>query len=242
MKNFIATFVALLCFGVLSAQPHMNVSIQNMHLWRGGEVADGMVITTELYYADASERFKIGFWGGSNTAGEYKEFNYFASCTLGNLHLALADTYNFSEYADYNNKEFFNYSSRETGRFLDARVKYTISDNVPILLGWSTVIFGRDRDVSNSGNRYSTFCSISYPIYNQNHWRVDARVGGAFALDNIDHSANFYGSQAGIVEASLKVSNRIKIKNYEIPLYLLMMWNPQSNQAYMQLYMQVINF
>ncbi len=243
MKKLITTIAALTCSVMLFAQePHMNATIQNMHLWRGGEVAAGAVLTTELYYTDSQERLKVGFWGGANSVGEYKEFNYWASYTIGNFEVALSDTYNFSTYATYNNQDFFNYSPTSTGRFLDATLRYKIGEKSPLTLSWSTVLFGRDRDSSNSQNRYSTFCSAEYPIYKQQGWRVDAGVGAAFALKNIDNSANFYGEKSGIVEATLKVSNSIKINDYQIPVYMLMMWNPQSNQAYMQLCTRVISF
>ncbi|MFI3292720.1 MAG: hypothetical protein SNG27_04640 [Rikenellaceae bacterium] len=242
MKNFIATIVSIFCLSGLFAQPHMNASIQNMHLWRGGEVADGIVVTTELFYTDSHEHWKVGFWGGTNSTGDYKEFNYTASYTTNNLQIALSDTYNFSTYATYNYEEFFNYIPSETGRFLDLTINYSIGKKNPLTLKWATVLFGRDRDAENRSNRYSTFCSAEYPIYKNGDWKVDAGVGAAFALKNIDNSANFYGDKAGIVEATLKVSNVIKINNYEMPIYMLMMWNPQADEAHMQLCIQVINF
>ncbi len=220
----------------------MSATIQNMHLWRGGEVADGLVLTTDLHYSAMQERLKVGFWGGANGVGEYKEFNYYASYSVGRLSLTLCDTYNFSSYATYNNEEFFNYSPSETGRFLDASLRYRVSDEYPLLISWSTVLFGRDRDASNSENRYSTFVSLEYPIYRNDGWQFDAGVGGAFALNNIDNSANFYGDRGGIVELTLKVSNSIKINERELPLYMLMMWNPQSDKAYMQLCAQILRF
>ncbi len=242
MKKIFTVLAALFCSATLFAQPHMNVTIQNTHLWRGEEVASGFVMTTEFYVADSKDKFRVGFWGGANCTGQYKEFNYWASYTARNLYLAVADTYNFSTYATYNNEEFFNYIPSQTGRFLDAKIKYSIGKKSPVLLSWSTVVFGRDRDASNSYNRYSTFCSVEYPIYKKDDWRVDTRVGAAFALNNIDNSANFYGDKGGIVEASLKVSNKIRIGKYEIPVSLLMMWNPQSNHGYMQFCSRIVSF
>lgn len=242
MKRILTIIAVFFCTTPLFAQPRMSATIQNMHLWRGGEVADGFVLTTDLYYGLLDENLNVGFWGGMNSVGEYKEFNYYANYTFGNFYVALSDTYNFSTYATYNNEEFFNYSAAETGRFLDATLRYTIGEENPLVLSWSTVLFGRDRDELNSGNRYSTFCSAEYKLYKRDGWQIDAGVGAAFALRNIDNSANFYGDKAGVVEATLKVSNTLKICDYEIPLYMLMMWNPQSNQAYMQLCAKVVSF
>ncbi len=242
MKKLFTLLLTLLCTTHIFAQPHMSATLQNMHLWRGGEVADGFVLTTDMYYSASQDRLKVGFWGGMNSVGEYKEFNYYANYTLGNFYVALADTYNFSTYATYNNEEFFNYTAAETGRFLDATIRYSLGKKSPLRLSWSTVIFGRDRDAENSGNRYSTFFNIEYPIYQKESWQIDASLGTAFALREIGDSSNFYGEKAGIVEATLKVSNKITISNYEIPVYMLMMWNPQSNNAYMQLCAQILRF
>ncbi|MFR9503969.1 MAG: hypothetical protein SNH73_05930 [Rikenellaceae bacterium] len=242
MKKISFILAALLLTTKLFAEPNMSATIQNMHLWRGGEVADGFVLTTDFNFTDATQRYKFGFWGGSNSVGEYKEFNYYLGYTAKNLSLTLCDTYNFSTYATYNNEEFFNYNSSETGRFLDASIRYYFGDSFPLTALWATVLFGRDRDAGNSANRYSTFCSIEYPIYKNGDWRVDAGAGVAFALRDIDNSANFYGEKAGIVEATIKISNKIKINKYEVPVSMVAMWNPQSDRGYLQLCAQIITF
>ncbi len=242
MKRIFTLITALLFTTGLLAQPHMSATIQNMHLWRGGLVADGIVLTTDAHYAMVGESLKIGFWGGTNSVGEYKEFNYYASYQLGNFTFALSDTYNFSTYATYNNQEFFNYSPSHTGRFLDASIKYRIGDESPLVLTWATVVFGRDRDASNSANRYSTFCSAEYQIYKKGNWIVDIGLGEAFALRDLDNSANFFGEKSGIVEATMKVSNKVVVGKYEIPVHMEMMWNPQSDAAYMQFCAEVVRF
>ncbi len=242
MKRLFVFVAALFCSVELFAEPHMSATIQNMHLWRGGEVADGVVLTTDVCYANKSEHFKIGFWGGTNSTGEYKEFDYYMSYSTDNFSVTLFDTYNFSTYATYNNKEFFNYKVAETGRFIDATFKYNFGEKFPLGVSWATVIFGRDRDVTNSHNRYSTFCSAEYPVYKQGCWQIDTGIGAAFALNNIDDSANFYSDKAGVVEITIKVSKSLVIKQYQIPVSVMAMWNPQTDSAYLQLSIQAITF
>lgn len=242
MKRLSIFILTLLGSVSLYAQPHMSATMQNIHLWRGGLVADGFVVTTDVHYSDSLDRFKIGLWGGANSVGEYKEFNYYLSYKLKGVSLTLVDTYNFSSFATYNNQEFFNYRPSETGRFLDASLRYRFEGNFPIQLSWSTVLFGRDRDAENSANRYSTFCHVEYPFYKIDSWQFDVGIGAAFALNNIDNSANFFGEKAGVVEVTLKVSNALTIKDYKIPVYMLAMWNPQSDKAYLQLCAQVLTF
>lgn len=234
----------LICFcpQLYSQQLIMSINVQNMHLWRGMEVADGLVFTTDVALTDPKGNFRIGLWGGTNTQGTYKEFNYYASYTFKGFSLTLCDTNNFSSEATYNNKEFFNYKARETGRFLDATASYRFGERFPLLLSWSTVIFGRDRNSSNTSNKYSTFCYVEYPVYRKDKWRVDAGIGGAFALNRAGNSSHFYGDTPGIVHAALKITRNLNIGKWEIPIFTCALWNPQCNQAFFQLGTQLYLF
>ena len=71
---------------------------------------------------------------------------------------------------------------------------------------------------------------------------MDAGLGGAFALNRAGSKSNFYGNTAGIVHASLKATYRLKVLEYELPVHAWMMWNPQANQAFFQLGMQLFDF
>ncbi len=230
------------------AQVNFALDLQNMHLWRGMEVADGMVLTSDLSFTDRQKRFCIGLWGGVNTQGTYKEFNYYASYTCKGLKLSLWDIYNFSPGVDYNNREVFNYKARETGRFWDATVSYQWSGKFPLSLSWSTVVFGRDRDRLNEKNRYSTFVYAEYPLWQKEQWDIRAGLGGAFALlpekDETGKTMqrNFYGDTAGIVHVNLKAVYRLRIAQMKLPLTLLALWNPQSNQAYFQVGVRLLEF
>lgn len=231
------------------AQFSMSADIKTNHLWRGGEVADGIVIVSDATFTPFEEihdnqtvALRFGVWGGINVQGTYKEFNYFVTYCRGGFSVTLADTYNFADYATYNNEEFFNYRPSSTGRFLDATLNYRISDAFPLTMRWATILFGRDRDSANTKNRYSTFCYMEYPIYDRGAWQLDAGVGGAFALNPQGERTNFYGTKPGIVEAKLVLSHDLHLGKYSMPLSLVMMWNPQSDKAYMQLAAELFSF
>lgn len=224
------------------AQLHLEATLQNNHLWRGIEVADGLVLTTDVSLTDRSGHLRIGLWGGTNTQGTYKEFNNYLSYTYKGFSLALWDTYNFSPSAAYNNKEFFNYKARSTGRFLDAIVSYRFGESFPLLISWSTIIFGRDRNADNTANKYSTFCYAEYPVYQKEEWRVDAGMGGTFALNRTGDSSNFYGDTSGMVHIMLKVSRNVNLGKWEIPVFACALWNPQGDRALFQLGARIISF
>lgn len=242
-KSLVIVLLMGACLGNAQAQFHLKAKIQNNHLWRGMEVSDGVVLLTDLSYTMAHDHVTVGLWGGTNSEGSYKEFNHYLNLKAGGWSLALWDTYNFSPGANYNNHQYWNYSARSTGRFLDATLAYHFDEKkFPLTLSWSTVIFGRDRSSDNEHQKYSTFVYAEYPVYKKDGWKVDAGVGGAFALNKAGEDAHFFGTTTGIVHVSLQASHDLKIGKYTIPVYAKGMWNPQSDKAYFQLGAEVIHF
>lgn len=246
-KNLL--FITFLCIASsLTAQINGKANLQNMHLWRGIEVTDGFVLTADISISDRKKHFQFGFWGGTNANGSYKEFNNYVSYTNGKFKISLWDTYNFSPDADYNNEEFFNYNARETGRFLDATISYAGSESVPLSINWSTIIFGRDRDGLNSKNRYSTFVFAEYPAWRNDLWEIKPGIGAAFAFlygKNIEGKKtkeHFYGDDLSIVHLSLTSTYKLSIAQYDIPVTILAMWNPQSSKGYLQVGIQLFSF
>lgn len=242
MKRVSSILFAVMLGVAASAQIHLTADLQNNHLWRGMEVADGCVVLADLGYTFAHSHVTVGLWGGTNTAGSYKEFNHYVSFSAGGFELSACDTYNFSPGASYNNRQYFNYSARETGRFLNCTLNYRFRQpQFPLLLSWSTIMFGRDRSIDNSTQKYSTFVYAEYPVYDKDGWRVDAGVGGAFALRKAGEDSNFYGTTAGVVHASIRVSRDLKIGSYAIPVHAATLWNPQSQKAYFQIGAQLLH-
>lgn len=246
MENYISSrllsFVAAAALSATShAQMHLGVDLQNNHLWRGIEVADGCVILTDLGYTFAKGHATVGLWGGCDTRGTYKEFNHYVSMNASGFELSAWDTYNFSPDATYNNRQYFNYSAHETGRFLNCTLSYRIQkEQFPLLLSWSTIMFGRDRSSDNSQQKYSTFVYAELPIYKKDGWIMEAGVGGAFALHEAGEKAHFYGDTPGVVHAQLKVSRELHIGSYNIPVHVMGMWNPQADKAYLQIGLHLI--
>ncbi|POY36792.1 hypothetical protein C3K47_09565 [Solitalea longa] len=220
---------------------HSSLQFRNNHLWRGSEVATGLVYTGNLYVQYGN--VYGGFWAGGNTTGSYKEFNTYVGFKVKNFSAELWDIYNYSPGAGYNNREFFNYNSYETGRFWDLRTNYTISNKIPLTLSWNTVIFGRDRNLSNTENRYSTFVSAEYPFVKNDKWEISGRVGYSFALNNTKgETGNFFAPKAGVNEVSLMFTRNLKIANYTLPVGFWPMWNPVTNKAYFQFSIQPFSF
>lgn len=217
-----------------------SVDVRSMHLWRGLEVSDEAYLATDVHFKTKDDAFRFGLWGGAGFNGNFKEFDYYTSYSVKGLTFAFWDVYNFSPDATYNNKEAFNYKARETGHYFDLSVAYQFQKKFPLRIFWSTLIFGRDRGPLNEKNRYSTFIELDYPVIDTNGFRLDASIGGAFALDQGKDAdghtsrANFYGKTAGIVDIRLRLQKDFHIAGYKLPVYVMPMWNPQGDNMNMQ--------
>lgn len=87
-----------------SQEIHSALQLRNNHLWRGIEVASGLVYTGDIHLD--YKNFYAGFWAGGTANGDYKEFNNYIGYKNKHLTMELWDIYNFSPNATYNNKEF----------------------------------------------------------------------------------------------------------------------------------------
>lgn len=79
-------------------------------------------------------------------------------------------------------------------------------------------------------------------LWRKDKWRVDAGIGGAFALNRAGDSSHFYGDTPAIVHAALKITRNLNIGKWEIPIFTCALWNPQCNQAFFQLGTQLYLF
>lgn len=232
-----------------SVRRHVDFSLQvaNNHLWRGIEVSDGLVMCTSLAVHDQNDHVRLGFWNGTNSSGQYKEFNFFGEFKAGGWQLALWDTYNFSPGADYNNHQFFNYSARTTGRFLDCILTYRFAESAPrfpLTLSWSTILFGRDRWSDNSANRYSCYLMAGYTLYQDADWRFDASAGGAFTLaSKAGDRSTFYSDKPGLIHLELRAERRLRLTHdYSLPVFATAVFNPVMDRAFFQIGAQVFQF
>jgi hypothetical protein len=112
-----------------------------------------------------------------------------------------------------------------------------------LALSWNTVIFGRDRNIDNTQNKYSSFVSTEYPVYKKENLEVRGRIGYAFALNNPKgEKGNFFAKEAGFNEVSLMITKTFSIAGYQLPVGIWGMFNPVGNNAYLQFSIQAYSF
>ena len=247
MRLFKYVFCAgiALMFSVVSfgQKLHLSGDLQNMHLWRGLQVADGGVLTADLNLGVLDDKLKIGLWGGTDFTGNYKEFDYYVSYSVAGFSVAVWDIFDYSPELPFS-KNIFNYDRFTTGHFIDLSVGYNfdVALQVPLHLSWATIFAGRD--LNNDGtNRYSTFVSAEYSVFRDEHWTVDLGVGGTFALNRTadEGNVNFYGTD-NVNQISLRTTYRLKLGRYEMPVFAHAMWNPDLGDGYLQIGVKLFSF
>ena len=75
---------------------HLSGTLQNMHLWRGLQVADGGVLAADVNVGFLNDGLKVGLWGGTDFTGDYKEFDYYVSYSVAGFTFAVWDIFNYS--------------------------------------------------------------------------------------------------------------------------------------------------
>lgn len=237
-----ALFLTTAAFGQ-TARMHLNGTLQNMHLWRGQQVADGGVLAADLNVGLLDDKLKVGLWGGTDFTGDYKEFDYYVSYSVAGFTVAVWDIFNYSPALPFS-KDIFNYNKHSTGHFLDLSVAYDFDTKfeVPLRLYWATIFAGRDLNQA-SRNRYSTYVNAEYSLFRDEHWIVDVGLGGTFAFnrDGADGGANFYGYD-GIDQISLRTTYKLKLGRFDMPVFAHAMWNPDQRAGYLQVGVNLFAF
>lgn len=226
---------------------HDVAGLETTHLWRGGEVSKGLTFDNEFAISDNGNHLRFGLWGGMQINGDYKEFDWYTSYTLGGFNVAVWDIYNFSDGLwpeDSKQYRYFNYNCHNTGHFIDAAIGYDFSHHgLPLSLTWTTLVAGRDRGSEDTRNIYSSWVQAAYTIYENDQFKVDASVAGAFALNNYKGNANdnFYGKSNGVNDVRLSCTYKLKIAKHDFPITSQAMWNPEANKAYFRVAVNLLN-
>lgn len=247
MKILIKTlsiFASLFVLTTLNAQPNdrnpfeLGFQFQSSKTWRGLNISDEPFIQSKLSITNKQKTLALGVRGSNSFNGDYKQFDYFASYKLGKFNFSVWDIYNYSAYLKPD-PDIFDYSPETTRHFIDATIAYQVSNKFPLNISWSTIVFGRDRDVlpedalaksdkdpvRNGKNRYSTYVQLAYP-FKYDGFIIKPYIGGVFALNSKN---TFYSDNAGIATIGFNTYSKMKIGNLNLPISVNPYWNIQKN-------------
>ena len=254
MRKIILSLITLATALTMGAQIkiHNTLGMELFHLWRGLEVSKGLNFTDELSFSDKNDHFRIGFWGGVDVTGDYREFDYYISYNYKGLTISLWDEFDFSPDPNKSPDAYkiFNYNCHTTGHCIDLCIDYYFGDKVPLKLSWATFIAGADRGINAKGKevqRYSTYVEASYKVFENDKFIVTPSVGAEFAFrptmnDGGKCRATYYGNRAMVNEVRLNVTYKLRIRSYEMPISAICMWNPEANRGYFGATVTLLSF
>ena len=145
--------------------------------------------------------------------GRVKGFNPEVDMTIGfsrwGLTVMFMHMYYFDTYADGKNSRYFDFSNQAPGGggiTQEWRLKYRVSDALPISVLWCTRTWGRDgyMDEGRLKRAYSSYLELGYDIYMPHNLCLEARVGmtpwksmytgfeGDFAVCNVSAKLNWH--------------------------------------------------
>jgi hypothetical protein len=213
-----------------------NLTVKNMHLWRGYRVTDEAMTATNVYYISKDRKFKAGLWGGVGFAGNYTEFDYYISYEHKNWTFAIWDINNYTDFPDAN---IFNYDRAETSHFIDVSATYRFA-KIPLEMTWSTIVQGRDTYINSNGelrNAFTNYVEASYLVADGKDWNLSLYVGSTFSFVSDTH---FYGDETGFNNFGLTYAKTLNVfDKYALPIAATAMWNDLQEYGALQVAVDV---
>ncbi len=213
----------------------IDMEIKNMHLWHGSVVTPGVMIASSIEYQSSNKKFVAGLWGGASFNSEYKEFSYYAKYSICNNFSA--SLINHNNYSSEKAPNIFSYDKFTSPNFVDIVLEYTLPDNIPLTLYWSTILFGNGGDYeteadSSVTDSYSNYVELRYVFFPNKKTNLTMFAGGAFSFLT---EKTFYSKQANFVNLGLTLSRDVKLFSKEFPVSATAFWNPESKIGALQL-------
>lgn len=212
------------------------------YIWRGLYVGGPSVqaeADVEYYGFFINSWWNIGatnwsFGKRDATGKPLTGFNPEVDMTIGyrykGLTLMFMHMYYFDRYADGTPSRYFDFGNHAPGGggvTTEWRIRYRISDRVPLYFLWCTRTFGRDGYMvaGELKRAYSTYIEAGYT----HTFKYDISLGGAFGLSPWKSMYTGYEKNFAVVNISLSLSKAWTLTDYcSVDLGGVFMFNPSS--------------
>ena len=256
-------FLMLCSFNIMSAQKEENkvdayepfsigAHLKNMHTWHGFVVHPGALFATNIEYNTKNKKFTFGFWGGASfssvdveniNTGEkesayYKEFSIYTKYRFSDKFFIEAVSHNnYTGVEERGDKlSYWSYDKTQGYNFVDLNFGYNLTPNT--LLYFATIINGGsgDYDIKENGdleNSWTHYFEVSSKVWEKNNSSLSLFAGGAWSFIT---DKTFYTEGSGnIINVGATFSKKLAISNYNVPVDVTAMWNPEQEKTVLQL-------
>ncbi|MGQ1909895.1 hypothetical protein ACT3CE_08910 [Marinifilum sp. RC60d5] len=209
----------------VDAQGKVSVSpsVTTRHYWRGIMVSNTANFEMDLAYTN--NNFTFGAWGGYAFDNTYSEFDFHVGYKFSDhFNVAVWDLFANRDRASIDDYNYLDLDKSTTNHLIDASFNFYFTDNFPLSVSWSTMLYGRDLDEDGDQN-YSTYVEFGYPV------KIGGETVSLFAgLNPFENQV--YGESFGFVNIGASATREIKINdNFSLNAWAKVGINPQAETA-----------
>ncbi|WP_229792620.1 hypothetical protein [Ulvibacter litoralis] len=230
----------------------IGAHIKNMHTWHGFVVHPGVVIATNVEFNSKNKKFTFGLWGGAsfstvsvenkNTGkmnnAYYKEVSIYTKYRFtDNFFIEAVSHNNYTGVEERGDTlHYWSYDKTQGYNFVDINFGYNITPSTLVYL--ATIVNGGSGDYeiqedASLQNSWTHYLEVSSKVWKNRNSSLSLFAGGAWSFVT---DKTFYTENAGnIVNVGTTFSKKFSIKNYDIPVAVTAMWNPEQEKTVLQL-------
>lgn len=221
-KSVLSIVVLMMAFTTMSAQDSLDVSLGadlvSRYVWRGMDQGTGASLQPSLGLS--IKGFSLSAWGSSSLVDkDVDEFDITLAYAGDHLSVGLTDYFWQGVNADY--------SKYADDHFFELNVAYTVSEKVPLTIGWNTMLFGgKSGELDEDGDRmYSSYFSLGYS------WNVSG-ISLEPAIGITPWKSQYY-KEAAVMDITLKASKEIRVTDsFSLPIFSQVVWSPAMDKAH----------
>ncbi len=188
-----------------------EADIVSYYIWRGLYVGPASV---QPGISLSSGGFTLGVWGSSSFNASWREFDLFASYSIGNFNFLITDYFLPHDLPAIEKISYFDFSKH----VVEATLGFSLGESVPLSFVWNTNFLGDDD--------YSSYFEASYSIPTS-FVDIDLILGATPA-------AGYYSDGFAVVVTAIKATKEISLSDsFSIPVYTQAVLNPDSKDVFL---------
>ncbi len=194
---------------------NISAELESKHIWRGLLSSNTPTFTGDVSYNQNA--WTTSLWVAQSFDRLYSEVDFSVSYQHRQFRISALDY-----YCPKNGKqnEILDFDNATTDHSVDIVLEYEISNNFPLTILASTLVYGDDRNSLTGKNYYSMYMELAYPLVRAKDHQLTAKVG-------VTPYEGIYGQKFGVANVQLSTTNNIQINSKrQFPLKIDIIANP----------------
>jgi len=199
-----------------------SASFQSRHVWRGTLTCKAWNIQPTINVS--RKNFLLGTWAAYTVDNSYAEVDLYLSYTIGSFSFAVLDYFCPDENQQFN--RLFDFKQPSTKHTIDATLSFNGTDNFPLQIMASTLIYGDDLEPISGKNYFSTYVEANYTLERSPDQRFDFFVG-------FTPYKGYYANSFNLVNAGFSINQSLMVtETFQIPVFGKFCFNPYKESIH----------